>query len=199
MPDPLSQIDQRTGRARRLRDLERQFTSALAPDQRNATTELQVKRLASITLQAEQLDARLAGGEDIDSDGYIKLTTAASAIMKQLGLVSDASGPGASRSPRQAASDPYVPAPRKRGDDPLFDYLDDVKAGLIEIGRDDHLTGEEGRDRGGRRVGLFDDRQPLDDDALDDILANADPDPAPSRRTLSRKRSRPRIRLPQEA
>ena len=76
--------DGRTREARRWRDL---FLSAM--HRTGGKHEQLCRSIASLTLRHEQLDARLARGEDVDSTELVKLSGAIGRAMVRAGLTAD--------------------------------------------------------------------------------------------------------------
>jgi hypothetical protein len=83
----LDGIDWRTGIARRYTDL----VAAVCVDQggadRMSEAKLQLtRRFAALAVQAEQLESRLANGEDIDVQEYATLTSTMVRVVARLGI-----------------------------------------------------------------------------------------------------------------
>ena len=169
-------VDGRTRSARRLRDLTERFESQLAPEQRTLIAKELCRRLASLTLQAEQADTRLAAGETTDPADYCRLISVTNSLMRQLGLI--------------AAPLPLPRKPRKTGAEPqtLEQYVAALEAGTIEPDLIPLPDGVPHRSRTAT-VGLFDDfRDDPDEDRIE----------CGPRSRLLRPKARSRVRLTEE-
>lgn len=77
-------VDGRSVPARRWRDLFRQFMA-----ETGGKNEALVRSLASLCLQRDLIDVRLAKGEPVDTQELIRVCGAISRLMSKLGLVAD--------------------------------------------------------------------------------------------------------------
>jgi len=80
----LGAVDGRSREARRWRDLYHSFLN-----QTGNKHDQMVRSLASLVLRREQLDARIAVGEDIDTDLLLRLCGTINRTMAKLGIVAD--------------------------------------------------------------------------------------------------------------
>jgi hypothetical protein len=80
----LDRVDGRSAAARRWRDLYRGFLT-----QTGGRNEVMVRTLASLCLQRDVIDARLARGELIDSSELVSVAGAISRLATKLGIVTD--------------------------------------------------------------------------------------------------------------
>jgi hypothetical protein len=85
--DWLANVDQRSSIARRYRDLmaEAIADSGGASECSQARLQL-IRRLAALSVQLEQLEAKLADGADIDIAEYTSLTSTLVRVVSRLGL-----------------------------------------------------------------------------------------------------------------
>lgn len=80
----LERLDGRSIAARRWRDLFCQFMA-----QTGGRNEIMVRTLASLCLQRDLIDMRLAKGEDVDAGELIKLSGEIRRVMGRLGIVEE--------------------------------------------------------------------------------------------------------------
>lgn len=117
-------VDRRTKPARRLRDLRREFESLARPQPLDDARKALCARAASMALQAELIDAKLAAGEDVDANILMRLSSSLSQLLKLAGCVADPKPP----SRRRRARDDGEEFPE--GDaDPLVGYCRSLQNG----------------------------------------------------------------------
>jgi hypothetical protein len=86
-------VDGRSARARRIKDLIAELTDALAPSDRSLARLMLVRRCASVIVAAELIEADLARGEDADVDALCRLSGLAGRLLSKLGLADVIAGP----------------------------------------------------------------------------------------------------------
>ena len=85
--DWLSGIDQRSSIARRYRDLMAEAIADAGGVSECSQARLQlIRRLAALSVQLEQLEAKLADGGDIDIAEYTSLTSTLVRVVSRLGI-----------------------------------------------------------------------------------------------------------------
>jgi hypothetical protein len=85
--DWLSGVDQRSSIARRYRDLMAETISDSGGVSECSQARLQlIRRLAALSVQLEQLEAKLADGGDIDIGEYTALTSTLVRVVSRLGI-----------------------------------------------------------------------------------------------------------------
>src|SRR5262245_66511598 len=85
--DWLANIDQRSSIARRYRDLMAEAIADAGGIDECSQARLQlIRRLAALSVQLEQLEAKLADGADIDVTEYTVLTSTLVRVVSRLGL-----------------------------------------------------------------------------------------------------------------
>ena len=85
--DWLSGIDQRSSIARRYRDLMAEAIADAGGVSECSQARLQlIRRLAALSVQLEQLEAKLADGADIDIAEYTSLTSTLVRVVSRLGI-----------------------------------------------------------------------------------------------------------------
>lgn len=83
----LQGIDGRSPEARRYRDLCREYIAELGGDQ--SVTEARralVRQAAGVAVAAEQMQAKIVRGEDIDAEQLVRLSNLQSRLLRQLGI-----------------------------------------------------------------------------------------------------------------
>lgn len=82
----IDKVDGRNAAARRFRDIYGELLSGLGgQDGTNEAQRQLVRRAAALSVQAEQLDARLANGEPVDTNAYVTLANALIRVFDKLG------------------------------------------------------------------------------------------------------------------
>ena len=85
--DWLSGVDQRSSIARRYRDLMAEAIADAGGVSECSQARLQlIRRLAALSVQLEQLEAKLADGADIDIAEYTSLTSTLVRVVSRLGI-----------------------------------------------------------------------------------------------------------------
>ena len=85
--DWLAGVDQRSSIARRYRDLMAEAISDAGGVSECSQARLQlIRRLAALSVQLEQLEAKLADGADIDIAEYTSLTSTLVRVVSRLGI-----------------------------------------------------------------------------------------------------------------
>ena len=80
----VADVDGRSRQARRWRDLYRDFHG-----QTGGRHEVLVRTLASLCLQREEIDSRLARGEPVDTSELVSVAGAISRLSSKIGIISD--------------------------------------------------------------------------------------------------------------
>lgn len=86
----LAKVDGRTSEARRWRDVYRELVATLGGE--NKVSEPQrfaVRRVASMVVGSELLDAKIANGVSVDLDVYLRLSSTIARTLRSLGIVDE--------------------------------------------------------------------------------------------------------------
>jgi hypothetical protein len=94
-------IDGRSPTARRFRDLMQAYEAEIGPDLSEVERGL-IKQAAALTLRAEQLQADIVNGKDVDSDALIRISSTAKRILGAIGEKA------AKRKPAQPTLEDYL-------------------------------------------------------------------------------------------
>jgi hypothetical protein len=164
-PLALDGVDGRSGAARRFRDVTRELVAALPERRRTAVNMILLKRAAALVVQSEQMDARLARGEDVSPQ---HVSNCAGALLKLMTVI------GLARVPAAGAS-----APAADEDDPLEAYLQSKGYSM----------------NAGDPIGDLADDIDYDDQRVGRRRAASAPAAASTPSPRPRRRSRPRVRI----
>lgn len=83
----LEGVDGRTAAARRYRDVQAAIVADLGGDDAISEGERQlVRTAASLAVQREQADARVAAGDKVDAEDYVRIVNALTRVLQAIGL-----------------------------------------------------------------------------------------------------------------